>query len=39
MADPIFGISIRKVDESARPVLAADLSTIGISVLRRLPIP
>ena len=30
MADPIFGISIRKVDEGARPVLAADLSTIGI---------
>jgi len=30
MADPVFGISIRKVDEDARPVLAADLSTIGI---------
>jgi len=30
MADPIFGISIRRVDEGARPVLAADLSTIGI---------
>lgn len=30
MADPVFGISIRKVDEGARPVLAADLSTIGI---------
>jgi phage tail sheath protein FI len=30
MADPIFGISIRKVDEGARPVLAADLSTIGL---------
>jgi phage tail sheath protein FI len=30
MADPVFGISIRKVDEGARPVLAADLSTIGL---------
>jgi phage tail sheath protein FI len=30
MADPVFGISIRQVDEGARPVLAADLSTIGI---------
>ena len=30
MADPIFGISIRKVDEGARPVLGADLSTIGL---------
>jgi phage tail sheath protein FI len=30
MSDPIFGISIRKVDEGARPVLAADLSTIGL---------
>jgi phage tail sheath protein FI len=30
MADPVFGISIRKVDEGARPVLGADLSTIGI---------
>jgi len=30
MADPIFGISLRKVDEGARPVLAADLSTIGL---------
>ncbi len=30
MADPVFGISIRKVDEGAQPVLAADLSTIGI---------
>ena len=30
MADPVFGISIRKVDEGARPVLAADLSTVGI---------
>lgn len=30
MSDPVFGISIRKVDEGARPVLAADLSTIGI---------
>jgi phage tail sheath protein FI len=30
MGDPVFGISIRKVDEGARPVLAADLSTIGL---------
>jgi phage tail sheath protein FI len=30
MSDPVFGISIRQVDEGARPVLAADLSTIGI---------
>ena len=30
MADPVFGISIRKVDEGARPVLSADLSTIGL---------
>lgn len=30
MSDPIFGISIRKVDEGARPVLGADLSTIGL---------
>jgi phage tail sheath protein FI len=30
MADPVFGISIRRIDEGARPVLAADLSTIGI---------
>jgi phage tail sheath protein FI len=30
MADPVFGISIRKVDEGARPVFAADLSTIGL---------
>lgn len=30
MADPIFGISIRKVDEEGRPVMAADLSTIGL---------
>ena len=30
MADPVFGISIRKVDEGARPVLAADMSTVGI---------
>jgi len=30
MADPTFGISIRRVDEGARPVMAADLSTIGI---------
>jgi phage tail sheath protein FI len=30
MSDPVFGISIRKIDEGARPVLAADLSTIGL---------
>lgn len=30
MAEPVFGISIRRVDEEARPVVAADLSTIGI---------
>lgn len=30
MSDPVFGISIRKVDEGARPVLGADLSTIGL---------
>src|SRR4051794_32899830 len=30
MSDPVFGISIRKVDEGARPVMAADMSTIGI---------
>lgn len=30
MSDPVFGISIRKVDEGALPVLAADLSTIGL---------
>lgn len=30
MAEPVFGISIRPVDEEGRPVVAADLSTIGI---------
>ena len=30
MSDPVFGISIRRIDEGARPVLGADLSTIGI---------
>jgi len=30
MADPVFGISIRRIDEGARPVIGADLSTIGI---------
>ena len=30
MSDPVFGISIRKIPEEARPVLAADLSTIGL---------
>lgn len=30
MADPIFGISIRKVDEEGRPVITSDMSTIGI---------
>lgn len=30
MGDPTFGISLRSRDEEARPVLAADLSTIGL---------
>lgn len=30
MADPIFGISIRKIDNEPRPAVAADLSTIGL---------
>lgn len=30
MADPVFGIAIRRIDEDPRPVLYADLSTIGI---------
>lgn len=30
MADPIFGISIRKIDDEPRPAIAADLSTIGL---------
>ncbi len=30
MSDPVFGISIRRIDEGARPVMGADLSTIGI---------
>ena len=30
MSDPVFGISIRRIPEEARPVLAADLSTIGL---------
>jgi phage tail sheath protein FI len=30
MADPRFGITLRGVDEEARPAFAADLSTIGI---------
>jgi phage tail sheath protein FI len=30
MSDPVFGIAIRRIDEDPRPVLAADLSTIGI---------
>src|SRR5580693_9052303 len=30
MTDPHFGISLRRVDEEARPVLGADLSTIGL---------
>ncbi len=30
MAAPVFGITFLKVDEEGRPVMAADLSTIGI---------
>ena len=30
MPDPVFGIAIRRIDEDPRPVVAADLSTIGI---------
>jgi phage tail sheath protein FI len=30
MADPIFGISIRKIDNEPRPAIGADLSTIGL---------
>ena len=30
MADPVFGIAIRRLDEDPRPVIAADLSTIGL---------
>jgi len=30
MADPVFGIAIRRIDEDPRPVIGADLSTIGI---------
>jgi phage tail sheath protein FI len=30
LADPIFGISIRKIDNEPRPAIAADLSTIGL---------
>lgn len=30
MSDPIFGIVLRQVDEEPRPVLGADLSTIGL---------
>lgn len=30
MADPVFGISIRKIDNEPRPAIAADLSTIGL---------
>jgi len=30
MADPVFGITIRKVDREPRPVYGADLSTIGL---------
>jgi phage tail sheath protein FI len=30
MGDPVFGVVFRKMDEEQRPVVAADLSTIGI---------
>lgn len=30
MSDPVFGIVLRQVDEEPRPVLGADLSTIGL---------
>lgn len=30
MADPVFGISIRRIDDESRPAFPADLSTIGI---------
>jgi phage tail sheath protein FI len=30
MADPVFGISIRKIDNEPRPVIRADMSTIGL---------
>ena len=30
MSDPIFGIAIRRLSDEPRPVIAADLSTIGI---------
>jgi Bacteriophage tail sheath protein len=30
MSDPVFGIAIRRIDEDPRPVIGADLSTIGI---------
>src|SRR5438093_1248684 len=30
MSDPVFGVVLRRVDEEPRPVIAADLSTIGL---------
>jgi phage tail sheath protein FI len=30
MSDPVFGIAIRRIDEDPRPVIGADLSTIGL---------
>jgi len=30
MTDPTFGISFRRIDDEPRPVLGADLSTVGI---------
>ncbi|RZN24762.1 hypothetical protein [Bradyrhizobium sp. Leo121] len=30
MGDPVFGVVIRPVDEESRPIIGADLSTIGI---------
>lgn len=30
MGDPVFGVVIRQVDEESRPIIGADLSTIGI---------
>jgi phage tail sheath protein FI len=30
MSDPVFGVVLRKVDEESRPIVGADLSTIGI---------
>lgn len=30
MGDPIFGVNIREITEAGRPIIGADLSTIGI---------